>query len=264
MAQPVAKPTPPRRLQPPRMLSLAESSASGLLSFRDQGARLSPYSAVMTFEPITSPSTQDAAELLARLGGVLVDGGAIDRRSLDRARRVATETGTRLDQVLTQLGLISDRGLAEALAQLIAAPVLGAADYPEAPLFPDRLKAKFLRRVRALPIAATEERATLAMADPLDVFTRNAVAAALGRPVAVAVAVPIELEAAIGRLYAGSEEGGEGAALLDEVVPDAEPAEEDAERLKDLASEAPVIRLVNQLIARAVETHASDIHVEPF
>jgi len=48
------------------------------------------------------------------------------------------------------------------------------------------------------------------------------------------------------------------------VVPDAEPAEEDAERLKDLASEAPVIRLVNQLIARAVETHASDIHVEPF
>ncbi len=47
-------------------------------------------------------------------------------------------------------------------------------------------------------------------------------------------------------------------------APDAEPAEEDAERLKDLASEAPVIRLVNQLIARAVETHASDIHLEPF
>jgi general secretion pathway protein E len=64
------------------------------------------------------------------------------------------------------------------------------------------------------------------------------------------------------RLYAGSEEGGDSAALLDEVV--SEPAEEDAERLKDLASEAPVIRLVNQLIARAVETHASDVHVEPF
>jgi general secretion pathway protein E len=115
-----------------------------------------------------------------------------------------------------------------------------------------------------LPIAATNGRATLAMADPLDVFTRNAVAAALGHPVGIAVAVPIELEAAFDRLYSGSEEGGDGAALLDEVVPDAEPAEEDAERLKDLASEAPVIRLVNQLIARAVETHASDVHVEPF
>ena len=218
----------------------------------------------MTFEPVASPSPQDAGDLVAKLGTSLVDGGAIDRRTLDRARRVAAETGARLDQVLTQLGLVSDRGLAEALAQLIAAPLVGAADYPEAPLFLDRLKPKFLRRVRAMPIAATDERATLAMADPLDVFTRNAVAAALGRPVAVAVAVPIELEAALERLYTELTEGGDAAEMLDEMVADAEPAEEDAERLKDLASEAPVIRLVNQLIARAVETHASDVHLEPF
>ena len=218
----------------------------------------------MTFEPITSPSTQNTAELLARLGASLVDDGAIDRRSLERARRVATETGTRLDQVLTQLGLISDRGLAEAMAQLIAAPVVGTADYPEAPLFQDRLKPKFLRRARALPIAVSEDRATLAMADPLDAFTRNAVAAALGRPVAVAVAVPIELETAFERLYAENADIGDGEEVLDEMVPDSGPAEEDAERLKDLASEAPVIRLVNQLIARAVETHASDVHLEPF
>jgi general secretion pathway protein E len=218
----------------------------------------------MTFEPIASPSPQDAGDLVAQLGTSLVDGGAIDRRTLDRARRVAAETGARLDQVLTQLGLVSDRGLAEALAQLIAAPLVGAADYPEAPLFVDRLKPKFLRRVRAMPIAATDERATLAMADPLDAFTRNAVAAVLGRPVAVAVAVPIELEAALERLYTELAEGSDGAEMLDEMVAGAEPAEEDAERLKDLASEAPVIRLVNQLIARAVETHASDVHLEPF
>jgi general secretion pathway protein E len=218
----------------------------------------------MTFEPIVSPAAQDTAEVLAKLGTTLIDSGAIDRRTLDRARRVATETGGRLDQVLTQLGLMSDRGLAEALAQLIAAPVVGAADYPDTPLFHDRLKAKFLRRARALPIAATDDRATIAMADPLDVFTRNAVSAALGRPVAVAVAVPIELEAAFDRLYAELVEGGDAEEMLDEVLPDAEPAEEDAERLKDLASEAPVIRLVNQLIARAVETHASDVHLEPF
>jgi general secretion pathway protein E len=218
----------------------------------------------MSFEPIISSIAEDPAEVLARLGAVLVESGAIDRRTLDRAGRVAVETGGRLDHVLTQLGLVSERGLAEALAQLIGAPLAEAREYPDTPLFLDRLKVKFLRKVRALPIAATNGRATLAMADPLDVFTRNAVAAALGHPVGVAVAVPIELEAAFDRLYAGSEEGDDGAALLDEVVPDAEPAEEDAERLKDLASEAPVIRLVNQLIARAVETHASDVHVEPF
>jgi general secretion pathway protein E len=218
----------------------------------------------MTFEPIASPSTQDPGDLVAKLGVSLVDSGAIDRRTLDRARRVAAETGARLDQVLTQLGLVSDRGLAEALAQLIAAPLVGAADYPDAPLFHDRLKPKFLRRVRALPIAASDDRATLAMADPLDVFTRNAIAAALGRSVAVAVAVPIELEAALERLYAELGEGSDAEEVLDDMVADAEPAEEDAERLKDLASEAPVIRLVNQLIARAVETHASDVHLEPF
>src|SRR5215469_6167520 len=153
----------------------------------------------MTFEPIASQSTLDPGDLVVKLGASLVDTGAIDRRSLDRARRVAAETGTRLDQVLTQLGLISDRGLAEALAQLIAAPLVRAADYPEAPLFHERLKPKFLRRARALPIAAADDRAALAMADPLDGFTRDAVAAALGRPVAVAVAVPIELEAALER-----------------------------------------------------------------
>src|ERR1700738_3414177 len=218
----------------------------------------------MSLEAIISTVAENPAEVLTRLGGSLVDSGAIDRRSLDRARRVATETAGRLDHVLTQLGLVSQRGLAEAPAQLIGAPLVGPADYPDAPLFLDRLKVKFLRRVRAMPIAAAEDRATLAMADPLDVFARDAVAAALGYPVRVAVAVPIELEAAFDRLYATSDEDGDAAALLDEVISDAEPAEEDAERLKDLASEAPLIRLVNQLIARAVETHASDVHLEPF
>ncbi len=218
----------------------------------------------MTFEPVASPTAQDAAEALARLGPALIASGAVDQRTLERARRVAAETGGRLDRVLTQLGLVSDRGLAEALAQLVAAPMVAPADYPDEALFVDQLKAKFLRKAHALPIAESEDRAVLAMADPLDVFTRNAVTAALGRPVAVAVAVPIELEAAFDRLYSEPGEDGAGEALLDEVVTDAEPAEEDAERLKDLASEAPVIRLVNQLIARAVETHASDVHLEPF
>ena len=218
----------------------------------------------MTFEPVASPTAQDAAEALARLGPALIDSGAVDMRTLERARRVASETGGRLDRVLTQLGLISERGLAEALAQLVAAPIVRPADYPDTALFVDRLKPKFLRKVHALPIVESEGRAVLAMADPLDVFTRNAVASALGRPVAVAVAVPIELEAAFDRLYSEPDNVADGEGMLDAVVADAEPAEEDAERLKDLASEAPVIRLVNQMIARAVETHASDIHLEPF
>lgn len=220
----------------------------------------------MTVDAYVSPAPDTApdpgASEMSQLGEILVAGGGLDRRSLDRARRVADETGGRLDRVVTQLGMISERSLAEALARLVGAPLVGPNGYPNAPLFVERLKPKFLRNARALPIAETPDQVLLAMADPLDGFSRDAIGAALGRPVAVAVAVPIELEAAFERLYAEPDE--DAGSLFGEVVADAEPMEEDAERLKDLASEAPVIRLVNQLIARAVETHASDVHIEPF
>src|SRR5271169_1577022 len=121
----------------------------------------------MTFEPVASPTAQDAAEALAKLGPALIDSGAVDPRTLERARRVASETGGRLDRVLTQLGLISERGLAEALAQLVSAPLVGPADYPDEPLFADRLHPKFLRKAHSLPIAESGERAVLAMVDPL-------------------------------------------------------------------------------------------------
>ncbi len=193
------------------------------------------------------------------LADILLRQGQCDAQTIDRGRRVATETGQRLDLVLIQLGLVTERGLAEAYATLLGAKLAGPARFPAAPLFPDRLQPKFLRTARACPLAVEDDTLVLGVADALDDFTPAAVAAATRLPVRLEIAVPIELEAAFGRLYpegdaAESEHAGEGGAGL----------EEDAERLKDLASEAPVIRLVNQIIGRAVETHASDIHVEPF
>jgi len=202
-----------------------------------------------------------AGDRLEALSGVLLERGLVDDKTLERARRVAGETGQRLDAVLTQLGLVSERGLAEALAAFLGLPLVTADRYPDAPLLVDRLKARFLRKAHALPIAVEVDRVILAMADPLDQFTRTAVAAATGRKVAIEIALPIELDAALNRLYpdAGALQAEEAHAAGTD-----EPLEEDAERLKDLASEAPVIRLVNQMIARAVETQASDIHIEPF
>jgi general secretion pathway protein E len=208
------------------------------------------------------PLTVEAGSEIDRLAALLISSGAIDQRTLDRARRVAADTGGRLDRILTQLGMVSERALAEAFAQLLSVPLVAAAEYPEEPLLPERLKAKFLRRARAMPVAIRDEGLVLAMADPLDDFTKDAAAMAAGLPVMPAVAIPVELEAAFDRLY--SEPDIAAAEVLDEAAVEGEPIEEDAERLKDLASEAPVIRLVNQLIARAVETRASDVHIEPF
>ncbi len=200
--------------------------------------------------------TPDAAS--AAVVALLEAGGQCDPRTVERGRRVAAENGQRLDRVLLQLGLVNERDLAGAYATLLGLPVADPASYPEEAVFPDRLAARFLRHARALPVAQEGDTLVLAMADPLDRFTPAAAAAATGCATRVVVGVPIELEAAFERLYpdqsaAAPTDHGGGAA-----------DEEDTERLKDLASEAPVIRLVNGIINRAVETMASDIHIEPF
>ena len=188
---------------------------------------------------------------------VLVERNRLDTRAIERARRVAQETGQRTEAVLSQLGLVTDRDLADALAALFDAAITAPAGYPAAPVLPDRLTGRFLRHARAVPLAIDDGALRVALADPLDRFTPAAIAAATGYRVAIEVGVPVELEAALTRLYPDQPARGpepEGLAGPDE----------DAERLRDLASEAPVIRIVNQIIARAVETQASDIHIEPF
>ncbi len=197
---------------------------------------------------------------LALLADVLERQGHCDAKTIDRARRVAADSGQRLDLVLIQLGLVTERGLAEAYADLLGTVVATPARYPEEPLQTDRLTTRFLRNARAMPVADEQGHLIVAAADPLDPFIPAAIQAATGLPVLLEVAVPIEIEAAFDRLY--REDTGRGD---DPQAGEGEqPLEEDAERLKDLASEAPVIRLVNQIIARAVETQASDIHIEPF
>jgi general secretion pathway protein E len=209
--------------------------------------------------PPTEATPAPASRQVELLADILLRQGQCDSVTIDRGRRVAAESGQRLDQVLLQLGLVTERGLAEGYATLLGVPLAGPARYPEAPVLPERLSPRFLRTARACPLAIEDGALTLAVADALDEFSPAAIAAATGLGVRLEIAVPIELEAAFGRLYPEGEAaetagGGDSGEAL----------EEDAERLKDLASEAPVIRLVNQLIGRAVETHASDIHIEPF
>jgi general secretion pathway protein E len=201
-----------------------------------------------------------ADAMAASVADGLLRQGLLDGNALERARRVSAESGQRLDTVLVQLGLVKERGLAEAQAALLDIPLASRARFPDAPLFADRLKAKFLRKARAIPLAVEDGRLALAVADPFDSFIPAAIGTAVGLAVDIEVAVPIEIEAALDRLYPQSDAAEPAQAGAN----DDQPREDDAERLKDLASEAPVIRLVNQIIGRAVETQASDIHFEPF
>ena len=211
----------------------------------------------LAVHPVASVDAEGAVPDEEALLRLLVERKRLDIPAIERARRVAQETGQRTDAVLSQLGLVTDRDLADALGALFDVVVTAPAGYPVAPVLPDRLTGRFLRHARAVPLAVVDGRLRIALADPLDRFTPAAIAAATGYPIAIEVAVPVELEAALTRLYPG------------QPAQEAEPegvtgSDEDAERLRDLASEAPVIRIVNQIIARAVETQASDIHIEPF
>jgi general secretion pathway protein E len=217
----------------------------------------------MTLDILRRSASLDPEVAITTLAEFMLARGLIENKTLERASRVAAESGQRLDIVLIQLGLIGERGLAEAYAELLGLQLATQERFPSEPLFPERLKPKFLRKARAVPLLIEEDALIVAMADPLDNFTRRSIATATGLPVRVEVAVPIELDSALDRLY--PEMGTRHADTVDSLAAEGgEPLEEDAERLKDLASEAPVIRLVNQMIARAVETQASDIHIEPF
>lgn len=206
------------------------------------------------------PSGEEYAEFEQSLSEALVQAGKLDARGLDRAFRLRSDAREGLIELLPRLGLISERDLAEAIARHLGLPLVTQRDYPDFPVLEDKISARFLRDAHVLPLSMDPDGISLAMADPLNRFAIDAVRLITKQPVKSRVAVPAELEAAIDRLHGKDQTA---AAQLVEMATGAEDDSLDADRLKDLASEAPVIRLVNQLIFKAIEQRASDIHIEP-
>ncbi len=197
------------------------------------------------------------------LGELLVAHQKLADADLQRARRVQEGTGENLDSLLVKLGLVSERDLAEALSTQLKLPLVQPADYPDTPVTNSGVSARFLKESRAIPLFEDEQGLTVAMANPTDDYVLAALRLATGKAVWPRVAMPSEWEAAFERLY------GSGRSAMGQIVDSIGLAdnltdEEQIQHLKDLASEAPVIRLVNLMTARAVESRASDIHIEPF
>src|SRR5262245_39149479 len=147
----------------------------------------------------------EANALVSRsLGELLIERGKLDVAGLNRALRLQDETGERVDLLLTKLGQVSERDMAEALSAQLEIPLAEASDYPAAPVLTDRLSANFLREFRVLPLSDTPAGILLAMADPLDAYAINAVGLVAEKPVLPRVGIPAEIEAAFSRLYDGS------------------------------------------------------------
>jgi general secretion pathway protein E len=213
-------------------------------------------------EPAADAANAGLSTLDERISQHLIARGRLKETDLVRARRLWDETpeGSFVG-LMTRLGLVSERDAAEALADVMKLPLLSAKDCPDTPP-PTQVSVRFLKQYHVVPCTETDAELGLLVADPQDRFPIEAVELAAGKPVAVRIGLRSEIDDLIERYY-GSGRSAMGT-IVENLGDEATRSEDDVEHLRDLASEAPVIRLVNLVIQRAVEARASDIHIEPF
>jgi type IV pilus assembly protein PilB len=207
---------------------------------------------------ITQPSRRGSSQRF--LTDVLVEMGLSAREQVDEALETSRSLGTTPERVLMEKGALTQDGLARALAERYGL------DYLDLGVFSVDMGAANLvttttaKRYQAVPVAFVDKRTLLvAMADPANVLAVDDIAIMTGYEIRVAVAPPDDIAALVSRLdrledVVGQHDGG----VVEEVE---DPAEVLA--VNETSDDAPVVKLVNQIVAQAVERGASDIHLAP-
>src|SRR5271157_2444285 len=185
-----------------------------------------------------------------------------DRLEIDSAVKLsAIETnGERLSirSIWESCDLSADE-FADQVAAFFKYPRMSLPDLVAAPSLADRFARRFLREAMMFPFAAGEGRFGLAVADPTDFPAQRGAQIVLGGPLVVVVASFDDVAAILSERLGPEEERPAPSSLVQ--APGA--VEESIDSLRDLASGAPVVRAVNDLLEKAVDLRASDIHIEP-
>lgn len=200
-------------------------------------------------------ATSDAPTRADFIIDALKEKGLIDQSSVDRLSRAGAASNDAPIVLIQQLGLVAEDDLLRALCDatgLEPARKFGERLSPGADA--SRLSAKFLKNVRAVPLDLPDGRTGVAMADPFDDATAEAIAYKLEKPLVRLVAAVSEIDAALAEPRE---------AAVSETIRGGAPSAADLEALQDLASGAPVIRLISAIIEKASALKASDIHFEP-
>ncbi|MBK7926421.1 MAG: type II secretion system ATPase GspE [Bryobacterales bacterium] len=189
---------------------------------------------------------------------MLIERKLITPDELEQALGIQKERpADKVGKILIDLGFIAQRDVLAALSAQWSLPLLTIDGPPPAAPELEKLTPRFLRQFKCVPAAFEDSTLLLAMADPLDFETLATVRQVTGLRVKQALAAEGEILDQIDRHY-GQQKTSDLVGFEDA------DANEDLEHLRDMASEAPVIRLVNAMVASAVEKRASDIHIEPF
>ena len=190
------------------------------------------------------------------LGQQLLAAGAVDALQLEGALDEQRRTGERLGEVLVRRG--TDAGaVAAALAAQLRLP------YVPAPLVPEAAALRLVNgslaaRLRIVPLAATDRTLRVAMADPLDAAAIDDLQFQTGRRVEPVVAVPRAIEVALAAYEASAVD-----AILGRLPGKGAHPDEEVRALRRASEAAPVVALVDLMMARAAQHRASDIHIEP-
>jgi general secretion pathway protein E len=193
-----------------------------------------------------------------RLGELLVQAGKLSPRDLERALSAQQEMGGMLGRVLVRLGLVSDIDVALGLSRQLGIALVPADSFPDLMPEVEGLLPEFLQANAVYPLRMQDGILHVAMAVPQDAVVVKALHLATGCAIQPHLALESDIEMALAEPVEESVE--------DEVddFGDGFDGGDFVEHLKDLASEAPVIRLVNTIIGRVIDLRASDIHLEPF
>lgn len=189
-----------------------------------------------------------------RLGDLLLEAGLITSEQLAHALTVQKKTGERLGDVLVGQGLITEQQLLAMMELQLGIPHV---ELDRCQIDPEGLALvpeEVARRYRVLPIRVQGNRLIVAMVDPIDFFTIDHLAMITKKEIEAVMAGKRELERAFDRCY-GLQES------VAEVLRHVHPEEIDIQEVS--AEDAPVVKLVNQMIEQAADQRASDIHFDP-
>jgi len=200
------------------------------------------------------------------IGQVFLERGLIDEEELRTALNLQQESREKLGKLLVDLGYVSEKDCLAVVSEHLGIRAVSSSDFPPVPVLENVLTFRFMKQCKFVPVSLRNEVITLAMTDPMDTATLDSVRQATGYEVHAVLGAESEIMDVLERLY------GSAASTLGRIIEGIDEGSfenlsdeiEDIEQLKDLASEAPVIRLVNLLISKAIESRASDIHIEPF
>ncbi len=206
---------------------------------------------------ITKPTRRGSTQSF--LTDVIVELGMATRKQVDDALESSRISGTTPERVLIDSGALTPDSLARALAERYGLEHLDLGVFTVDMAAANLVSTTVAKRYQTVPVAFADKRTLLvAMADPSNVLAVDDIAIMTGYEIRVAVAPADDIANLISRLDRLEDVVGETTEIVEE-------AEEGAEvvALHETSEDAPVIKLVNQIVAQAIERGASDIHLAP-